>query len=106
MQPPPSKARTECRHALATDSEGEVWENPKAYYQAERKLARWQRAQTRRTKQSRGWWEAQRKIDRLQRHTNGLRRNAVHQMTGTLVRKFKNLVIDKRFRYYKKGAVT
>ena len=28
---------------LATDSEGEVWENPKAYYQAERKLARWQR---------------------------------------------------------------
>ena len=62
---------------LATDSEGEVWENPKAYYQAERKLARWQRAQTRRTKQSRGWWEAQRKIDRLQRHTNGLRRNAV-----------------------------
>ena len=79
---------------LATDSEGEVWENPKAYYQAERKLARWQRAQTRRTKQSRGWWEAQRKIDRLQRHTNGLRRNAVHQMTGTLVRKFKNLVIE------------
>ena len=50
------------------------------------------RAQTRRTKQSRGWWEAQRKIDRLQRHTNGLR-NAV-QMTGTLVRKFKNLVIE------------
>ena len=79
---------------LATDSEGEVWENPKAYYQAERKLARWQRAQTRRTKQSRGWWEAQRKIDRLQRHTNGLRRNAVHQMTGTLVRKFQNLVIE------------
>ena len=50
--------------------------------------------QTRRTKQSRGSWEAQRKIDRLQRHANGLRRKAVHQMTGTLVRKFKNLVIE------------
>ena len=33
----------------ATDSEGQVWESPKAYYQAELKLRRWQRAQARRT---------------------------------------------------------
>ena len=70
----------------ATDSEGQVWENPKAYYQAERKLARWQRAQARRTTRSRGWWEAQRKIDRLNRRTVGLRKNAQHQMTATLGR--------------------
>ena len=33
---------------LATDSEGQVWENPKAYYLAERKLRRWQRSLARR----------------------------------------------------------
>ena len=50
---------------LATDSEGQVWDNPKAYYQAERKLRRWQRAQAGRQPDSRGWWEAQWHIDRL-----------------------------------------
>ena len=78
----------------ATDSEGQVWENPKAYYQAEHKLCRWQRAQARRTPSSRGWWEAQRKINRLHRRVTGLRRNAQHQMTSQLVHKFQNLVIE------------
>ena len=79
---------------LATDSEGEIWENPKAYYQAERKLNRWQRAQARRTTRSRGWWGAQRKIDRLNRRTVGLRKNAQHQMTAAVVHKFQNVVIE------------
>ena len=79
---------------MATDSDGQVWENPKAYYLAERKLRRWQRAQARRTPGSRGWWEAQRRIDCLQRRTTGLRRNAQHQMTSTLVNKFQSLVIE------------
>ena len=78
----------------ATDSESQTWENPKAYYQAERNLARWQRAQARRTTLSHGWWEAQQKINRLNRRINGLRRNAQHQMTATLVHKFQNMVIE------------
>ena len=78
----------------ATDSEGQVWENPKAYYKAERKLARWQRAQARRTTGSRGWWEAQRKIDRLHRRITSLRKSAQHQMTATIVHKFQNVVIE------------
>ena len=49
----------------ATDSEGFTWQNPRAYYRAERKLRRLQRAQARRTPGSRGWWESQRRIDRL-----------------------------------------
>ena len=60
---------------LGTDSEGQAWENPKAYYQAQGKLARWQRAQSRRT--------------------TGLRRNAQHQMPSQLVHKFQNLVIEE-----------
>ena len=79
---------------LATDSEGEVWDNPKAYYQAERKLNLWQRAQARRTRNSRGWWEAQRKINRLHRRITGLHRNTQHQMTNAIVQKFQNVVIE------------
>ena len=37
-----------------TDSDGQVYENPKAFYSMERKLRRWQRAQSRRTRGSRG----------------------------------------------------
>ena len=78
----------------ATDSEGQTWANPKAYYQAQNKLRRWQRAQARRTPGSRGWWEAQRGIDNLNRRVVGLRRNAQNQMTAQLVNKFQNLVIE------------
>ena len=78
----------------AVDSEGQVWENPKAYYQAEKKLARWQRAQARRTTNSRGWWEAQRRIDRLHRRITNLRKHATHLMTSELVHKFQHLVIE------------
>ena len=79
---------------MAADSEGQVWENPKAYYRAERKLRRWERAQSRRKPGSRGGWEAQRRIDRLQRRVKGLRRNAQHQMTSAMVNKFQSLSIE------------
>ena len=78
----------------ATDSEAQTWQNPKAYYTAEKRLARWQRAQARRVRSSRGWWEAQRRIDRLHRRVNGLRHQATHQMTHELVNKFQHLVIE------------
>ena len=68
--------------------------NPKASYQVEKKLRRWQRAQARRRKGSRGWWEAQRKIDKCHRRIRGLRHNAQHQMTSTVTRKFSELVIE------------
>ena len=61
---------------------------------AERKLARWQRAQARRTTQSRGWWKAQHKINRLHRRITGLQKNAQHHMTAAVVHKFRNVVIE------------
>ena len=78
----------------ATDSDGQAYQNPKAYYAMERKLKRWQRAQVRRTKSSRGWWEAQRRIDRCHRRIREIRHNAIHQMTNTLTRKYNVLVIE------------
>ena len=79
---------------LGTDSDGQVYENPKASYQVQKKLKRWQRAQARRQKGSRGWWEAQRKIDKCHRRIRGLRHDAQHQMTSTVTKKFSDLVIE------------
>ena len=79
---------------LGTDSDGRTYRNPKASYQVEKKLRRWQRAQARRRKGSRGWWEAQRKIDKCHRRIRGLRHNAQHQMTSTVTRKYSELVIE------------
>ena len=79
---------------LGTDSDGQTYRNPKASYEVEKKLRRWQRAQARRQKGSRGWWEAQRKIDKCHRRIRGLRGNAQHQMTSTVTRKYSDLVIE------------
>ena len=79
---------------LGTDSDGQTYPNPKASYEVQKKLRRWQRAQARRQKGSRGWWEAQRKIDKCHRRIRGLRHNAQHQMTSTVTKKFSDLVIE------------
>ena len=78
----------------ATDSDGQIYENPQAFYRMERKLRRWQRAQARRQRDSRGWHEAQRRINKCHRRIRGIRQNAVHQMTHTLTRKYHTLVIE------------
>ena len=78
----------------ATDSDGQTWENPKAYHRMERKLRRWQQAQARRKPRSRDWWEAQRRIDKCHRSISGIRRNAIHQMTHTLTRMYHTLAIE------------
>ena len=69
--------------AVSVDSDGVVADhpNPKAFYAGQRKLARWQRAQARRTAGSRGWRIAQRRIDKIQRRITGLRSNAQHHIS-------------------------
>ena len=78
----------------ATDSDGNTYQNPKPYYQMERRLRRWQRAQARRTIRSRGWGEAQRRIDKCYRRIRGLRQNALHQITRDLVNRYSMLVVE------------
>ena len=79
---------------LAVDSESTAYENPKSYYAAHKRLKRWQRVQARRTPGSRGWWEAQRRIDALHRRITGLRNNAHHHVSLALVRKYHTLGIE------------
>ena len=72
------------------------WEfpNPRGYGNALKTLCRWQRAQSRRTPGSRGWWEAQRRIDRAHRRAKGLRDNAQHHISRVLVEKYHTLGIE------------
>ena len=79
---------------LAVDSDGVHYENPKALESALGRLRRWQRAQARRTPGSRGWWEAQRRIDATQRRIIGLRNNAHHHVSRALVGKYHTLGIE------------
>ena len=79
---------------LAVDSDGVHYENPKALESALCRLRRWQRAQARRTAGSRGWWEAQRRIDRAHRRAKGLRDNAHHHVSRALVGKYHTLGIE------------
>ena len=79
---------------LAVDSDGVEYQNPQAYGSALRKLRRWQRAQARRTPGSRGWWEAQRRLDQAHRRVIGIRNNAHHHVSITLVRKYHTLGIE------------
>ena len=79
---------------LAVDSELVHYENPKALYRMLAKLQRGQRTLARRTVGSRGWHEAQGRINAIHRRINGLRDNAHHQVSRQLVRKYAVLVIE------------
>ena len=81
-------------HPLAVDSGGVEYLNPRGYHTAQRRLRLWQRALARRTPGSRGWWEAQCRIDRTHRRVTGLRSNAHHHVSRTLVRKYHTLGIE------------
>ena len=79
---------------LAVDSDLVHYENPKALENALCRLRRWQRAQARRTPGSRGWWEAQRRIDLAHRRAKGLRDNAHHHVSRALIGKYHTIGIE------------
>ena len=87
---------------LAADSEGVEYLNPKAYYQSLRQRRLWQRRLARRRgpderkgiKPSIGWLEAKRRLDKIERRIVGLRGNAHHQMSRSIVRKYAVLGIE------------
>ena len=80
---------------LAVDSALIHYDNPKALgHQSLRKLARWQRALARRTVGSRGWHEAQQRLNVIHRRIIRLREDAHHQVSRLLVGKYAVLAIE------------
>ena len=79
---------------LAVDSELNHYLNPKPLYKYLEQLARWQKKQDRRRKGSRGWHEAQDRLNSIWRKILGLRNNLHHQLSRLLVRKYQVLCIE------------
>ena len=82
---------------LAAETNGAnhtIWENPKALYRHEKRLAKWQRRQARRKRGGRGWMRAAAKIAKCHRNINGIRRNALHQASRAVIRKYDRIGIE------------
>ena len=82
------------QNPLAVDSDLVHYGNPRSLGKHLRKLGRWQRALARRTVGSRGWHEAQRRINAIHLRIVGLRENAHHQLSRLLVGKYAVLGIE------------
>lgn len=69
-------------------------QNPRAYYQAEKQLRRWQRSQSRRAPGSNAWNKAQKRIDKLHRRVKNLRKEAHHLASKQAVMRHHTLGIE------------
>jgi len=80
---------------LGITSEGEIFENPKAYKKHLAKLKRYQRQMSRKVKGSSNRKKARFKLSRLHSRIANIRSDAAHKMTTTLAKaKSKMLVIE------------
>jgi len=76
-------------NALATCSDGRVFERPKALQKYERKLKRLQRELSRRMKGGKNWEKTRQKIARLFYRVRNIRRDTLHKVTSAIVAKAK-----------------
>ena len=79
-----------------TDDQGhsDADPNPKAYYQAQDELRRWQRIQSRRVVGSCGWRKAQKQIDKLHRRIKNVRTDAHHKASKAAIIRHHTLGIE------------
>ena len=79
--------------SLAVCSDGTVFENPKALYQAERKLKRLQRELSRRTRGGQNWNKTKRKIQKCHYQIACIRKHALHQISHYVTAKTKPHIV-------------
>ncbi len=79
---------------LAVTSDGMRYQNPKAAYKLERKLARAQRQLSRKAKGSNNRNKARVRVARIHEQIADLRRDAIHKMTTELVRQYDVICIE------------
>jgi len=79
---------------LATLSDGKKFDNPKAFYQLERLLARAQRQIARRQKDSKRWHKAKLRVQRIHKRIADLRANATHHASAYIVANYDGVAIE------------
>ena len=74
-------------NTLATCSNGDTFENPRPLKRYERKLARANRALSRKVKGSQNWYKAKKRLGSAHHRISNIREDAHHQATTKIVRK-------------------
>jgi putative transposase len=99
--PPPQVEKTGdvvgvdlCIHHLATCSDGMVFENPKPYRRAKRRLARLQRRVNRKQKGSANRKKAVAQLARAHKRVADIRQDSLHKLTSYLAKKYRVVVIE------------
>ncbi len=81
-------------HRLATCSSGEVFENPKSYRKAKRRLAKLQRRVSRKQKGSANRKKAVARLAKAHKRVADIRRDSLHKLTSYLAKKYRVVVIE------------
>jgi putative transposase len=79
---------------LATLSDGVVFENPKAYAKALKRLARLQRDLSRKVYQSSNWYKAKLKVSKAHRKIADIRANSIHHLTSYLAKNHSLIIME------------
>ncbi|MDJ0687834.1 MAG: RNA-guided endonuclease TnpB family protein [Xenococcaceae cyanobacterium MO_188.B32] len=79
---------------LATLSSGVVFENPKAYNKALKRLARLQRDLSRKVFQSSNWYKAKLRVAKAHRKIADIRQNAIDHLTSYLAKNHGEITIE------------
>jgi putative transposase len=81
-------------HHLATCSDGSVFENPKPYRKAKRRLVRLQRRVSRKQKGSANRKKAVAQLARAHKRVADIRQDSLHKLTSYLAKKYRVVVIE------------
>ena len=79
---------------LATLSSGIVFENPKAYSKALKRLSRLQKDLSRKVFQSRNWYQAKLKVQKAHRQVADLRVSIIHHVTSYLAKNHSQIIME------------
>jgi putative transposase len=79
---------------LAILSDGKKFDNPKAFYQLERLLARAQRQMERKQKESKRWQRAKLRVERIYERMSNMRANATHKISAYVARNYSGVAIE------------
>ncbi len=79
---------------LATLSSGIIFENPKPYKRAFKKIKGLQRKLSRKVKSSENWSKARHKLARAHQKVTNIRKNTLHQITSYLAKNHSQIVIE------------
>ena len=82
---------------LATLSNGEVIEGPKALRKMQKKLKRLQQSLSRKKKGSKNREKQKRKVARLHYRISSIRLDALHKLTSKLARNYSVIVIERHW---------